>query len=147
IARRRTARAAAGSRGGPKTPGPASCIAPKPMRRTGLSPRKDVVLMPARLGERRRPYKKGTDHGTRTTTHAPRAARRVPAPPARAHAPGERRAAGRRPPPHTRPASRGDLDARRGRAVVVHVARAGARHHAVGERARRARPRARPRGG
>src|SRR3954453_9490893 len=47
IARRRTARAAAGSRGGPKTPGPASCMAPKPMRWTGLSPRKEVVVMPA----------------------------------------------------------------------------------------------------
>ena len=35
-----------GSRGGPNTPGPASCIAPKPMRLTGLSPRKDVVFMP-----------------------------------------------------------------------------------------------------
>src|SRR5213592_606582 len=38
-ARRRTARAAAGSRGGPKTPGPASCIAPKPMRLTVKVPR------------------------------------------------------------------------------------------------------------
>src|SRR3954447_13613080 len=45
-ARRRTARAASGSRGAPKTPGPASCMAPKPMRRTGLSPRKEVVVMP-----------------------------------------------------------------------------------------------------
>ena len=42
IARRRTARAASGSRGGPKTPGPASCMAPKPMRLTGLSPRYEV---------------------------------------------------------------------------------------------------------
>ena len=31
---------ASGSRGGPKTPGPASCIAPKPMRLIGFSPRK-----------------------------------------------------------------------------------------------------------
>ena len=45
IARRRTARAASGSRGGPKTPGPASCIAPKPMRLTGLSPRFEVWVM------------------------------------------------------------------------------------------------------
>src|SRR3954469_10608445 len=49
IARRSTARAASGSRGGPKTPGPASCIAPKPMRLTGLSPRKEVVFIPAAL--------------------------------------------------------------------------------------------------
>src|SRR5689334_9774300 len=49
IARRRTARAASGSRGGPNTPGPASCMAPKPMRRMGLSPRKVVclVMLPA----------------------------------------------------------------------------------------------------
>src|SRR5450631_2993584 len=45
IARRSTARAAAGSRGGPNTPGPASCIAPKPMRLIGLSPRNVVVFM------------------------------------------------------------------------------------------------------
>src|SRR4051812_9462147 len=38
IARRSTARAPSGSRGGPKTPGPASCIAPKPMRLTGWEP-------------------------------------------------------------------------------------------------------------
>src|SRR5919198_4948999 len=38
-ARRRTARAASGSRGGPKTPGPASCIAPKPIRFTVKEPR------------------------------------------------------------------------------------------------------------
>src|ERR1700761_366106 len=44
IARRRTARAASGSRGGPNTPGPASCIAPKPIRRTALSPRRDVCV-------------------------------------------------------------------------------------------------------
>src|SRR3954462_7967015 len=47
--RRRTARAASGSRGGPKTPGPASCIAPKPMRLTGLSPQKEVVFIPTAL--------------------------------------------------------------------------------------------------
>src|SRR5256885_1953145 len=45
IARRSTPRAPSGSRGGPKTPGPASCIAPKPMRLTGLSPMKDVLFM------------------------------------------------------------------------------------------------------
>src|SRR5262245_48729325 len=39
---RRTARAASRSRGGPNTPGPASCIAPKPMRRTSRSPSVDV---------------------------------------------------------------------------------------------------------
>src|SRR3954449_7905493 len=44
-ARRRTARAAAGSLGGPNTPGPASCIAPKPMRLIGLSPRKVVAFI------------------------------------------------------------------------------------------------------
>src|SRR5206468_2192570 len=38
-ARRSTARAASGSRGGPNTPGPASCIAPKPMRLTEWRPR------------------------------------------------------------------------------------------------------------
>src|ERR687895_1496885 len=43
-ARRRTARAASGSRGGPKTPGPASCIAPKPMRFTVKEPR--LVMAP-----------------------------------------------------------------------------------------------------
>src|SRR5918996_2267770 len=45
IARRSTARAAPGSPGDPKTPGPASCIAPKPMRLIGLSPRNVVVSM------------------------------------------------------------------------------------------------------
>src|SRR4051812_43328235 len=45
IARRSTARAASGSRGGPNTPGPASCIAPKPIRLIGLSPRYVVVFI------------------------------------------------------------------------------------------------------
>src|SRR6478752_2336497 len=45
-ARRSTARAPSGSRGGPNTPGPASCIAPKPMRLMGLSPRNEVLFMP-----------------------------------------------------------------------------------------------------
>src|SRR3954454_14793058 len=44
-ARRSTARAAPVSRGGPKTPGPASCIAPKPMRLIGLSPRHVIVAL------------------------------------------------------------------------------------------------------
>src|ERR687887_779113 len=43
-ARRRTARAASGSSGGPKTPGPASCIAPKPIRFTVKEPR--LVMAP-----------------------------------------------------------------------------------------------------
>src|SRR3954468_8240566 len=45
IARGSTARAALESRGGPSTPGPASCIAPKPMRLIGLSPRNAVVFI------------------------------------------------------------------------------------------------------
>src|SRR5215211_2913965 len=44
-ARRRTAIAASRSRGGPNTPGPASCIAPKPMRLTVLSPRVPVFVV------------------------------------------------------------------------------------------------------
>src|SRR6476660_5649489 len=48
-ASRRTARAWSGSRGGPNTPGPASCMAPKPMRLMGLSPRKEVGFIPAAL--------------------------------------------------------------------------------------------------
>src|SRR5947209_14271754 len=67
IARRKTARAACGSLGGPKTPGPASCIAPKPMRLTGLSPRSDVVLMCHKLPRAARPNKKPGDHVTLTT--------------------------------------------------------------------------------
>src|SRR3954464_11957889 len=45
MARRRTARAAAGSPGGPKTPGPASCIAPNPVRLTMWGPRRAVCGM------------------------------------------------------------------------------------------------------
>src|SRR5215216_5030508 len=45
IARRSTAWAAARSRGGPNTPGPASCIAPSPMRRMGRPPRVDVFAL------------------------------------------------------------------------------------------------------
>src|SRR3977135_1569005 len=44
IARRSTARAASRSRGGPNTPGPASCIAPKPMRPTGRAPHMEVLV-------------------------------------------------------------------------------------------------------
>src|SRR2546423_14549552 len=44
-ARRNTACAATGSGGGPNTAGPASCIAPKPMRLIGLSPRTVVVFI------------------------------------------------------------------------------------------------------
>src|SRR4051812_8558768 len=138
IARRRTARAASGSRGGPKTPGPASCIAPKPMRLIGLSPRNEVVVMDHTLRYRRAPDKRGIDPGTRTTTHAPRPARRVPAPPPGAQDAREPRAAGERPPAHAGPAPGRGRAAGRRRALVVHVARAGARHHAVGGRAGRA---------
>src|SRR5438132_9096879 len=53
IARSSTARAASGSRGGPKTPGPASCIAPKPMRLMGLSPRNEVRFILTALEIRR----------------------------------------------------------------------------------------------
>src|SRR3954470_14907743 len=42
MARRRTARADAGSAGGPKTPGPASCIAPNPVRLTVCGPSRAV---------------------------------------------------------------------------------------------------------
>src|SRR2546429_4587718 len=42
MARRSTARAAAGSAGGPKTRGPDSCIAPKPVRLTVWGPRRAV---------------------------------------------------------------------------------------------------------
>src|ERR687886_1245639 len=49
-ARRRTARAAAGSRGGPKTPGPASCIAPKPTRLTVNGPRLGMLPGSATVG-------------------------------------------------------------------------------------------------
>src|ERR1700761_134045 len=67
IARRSTARAPSGSLGGPNTPGPASCIAPKPMRLMGLSPRNDVVLMRHRLLGPHRPNKKSGDPVTVTT--------------------------------------------------------------------------------
>src|SRR3954447_2249311 len=45
MARRSTARAAAASAGGPKTPGPASCIAPNPTRLTVCGPRRAVCGM------------------------------------------------------------------------------------------------------
>src|SRR5580704_9059290 len=44
-ARRRTARAVCGSADGPNIRGPASCIAPNPMRLIGLSPSIVVVFM------------------------------------------------------------------------------------------------------
>src|SRR4051795_3814986 len=50
IARRSTARAPSGSRGGPKTPGPASCIAPKPMRLTVCGPSADVWFVVMHIG-------------------------------------------------------------------------------------------------
>src|SRR5450432_2057147 len=68
IARRSTARAASGSRGGPKTPGPASCIAPKPMRMIGLSPRNDVVVIRDSVRQEGRPDKRTRDPGTSSTT-------------------------------------------------------------------------------
>src|SRR3954469_16544690 len=45
MARRSTARAAAASAGGPKTRGPASCIAPNPTRLTVCGPRRAVCGM------------------------------------------------------------------------------------------------------
>src|SRR3954447_14148938 len=45
MARRSTARAAAGSAGGPKTPGPASCIAPNPTRLTVCGPSRPVSTL------------------------------------------------------------------------------------------------------
>src|SRR3954453_17032196 len=50
IARRSTARAASGSAGGAKTLGPASCIAPKPMRLTVLVPRVAVWFVVMQTG-------------------------------------------------------------------------------------------------
>src|SRR3954453_3300037 len=49
-ARRRTASAWSRSRGGPNTPGPASCIAPNPIRRTGRSP--NMVVFGVVMGTR-----------------------------------------------------------------------------------------------
>src|SRR5919198_2662167 len=49
-ARRRTASAASRSRGGPKTPGPASCMAPKPIRRTGRPPSIPVCVVVMQSG-------------------------------------------------------------------------------------------------
>src|SRR5580692_10711407 len=43
-ARRRTVRAASRSAGGPKTPGPGSCMAPNPTRWTGRPARRTVWL-------------------------------------------------------------------------------------------------------
>src|ERR1039458_3991908 len=66
-ARRSTARAPSGSLGAPNTPGPASCIAPKPMRLTGLSPRNDVLSIAHRLRLQGRADKKSDDPVTATT--------------------------------------------------------------------------------
>src|ERR1700685_3173579 len=66
-ARRSTARAPSGSLGGPNTPGPASCIAPKPMRLMGLSPRNDVLVMTHMLRLHGRAHKKSDDPVTVTT--------------------------------------------------------------------------------
>src|SRR4051812_26672523 len=49
-ARRSTASAWSRSRGGPNTPGPASCIAPNPIRRTGRSP--NMVVFEVVMGTR-----------------------------------------------------------------------------------------------
>ena len=66
-ARRNTARAPSGSLGGPNTPGPASCIAPKPMRLMGLSPRNDVLVMADMLPLHGHADKKSGDPVTATT--------------------------------------------------------------------------------
>src|ERR1700722_19626913 len=66
-ARRSSARAPAGSLGGPNTPGPASCIAPKPMRLMGLSPRNDALVMTHMLRLDGRAHKKSGDPVTATT--------------------------------------------------------------------------------
>src|SRR4051794_37815332 len=54
MARRSTARAAAGSAGGPKTRGPASCIAPNPVRLTVCRPSRAVGGVVIESGGRRR---------------------------------------------------------------------------------------------
>ena len=144
-ARRRTASAPSRSRGGPNTPGPASCMAPKPIRPTSWLPSLavSVWVMHSRVRYGRWRHKKGIDRGTRTTTlrRAPLGAHGLPQDPARAADAAGRRPSGERAAPHARPASRGGRPARRGRAVLVHVARAGPRHQAVRAGARRARPR------
>ena len=94
-----------------------------------------------RYGRRR---DKGTiDRGSSTTTLRPaRRAHGLPAHPAR---PGHARAGrpgGQRAPAHARPAPRGGRPARRRGAVLVHVARAGARHPPLAPGAGRDRPRA-----
>src|SRR3954453_6933055 len=54
MARRSTARAAAGSAGGPKTRGPASCIGPNPVRLTVCRPSRAVGGVVIESGGRRR---------------------------------------------------------------------------------------------
>ena len=77
---------------------------------------------------------------------APRRAERLPALAPRAHHAGRRRSARRRQPaPHARPAPRGARRPRRRRRVLVHVARAGARHQGLAPGARRDRARPAPR--
>src|SRR6478735_6352558 len=49
-ARRSTRNASSRSRGGPRTPGPGSCMAPKPTRRTVRSARGKVSVIPSTLG-------------------------------------------------------------------------------------------------
>ena len=101
--------------------------------------------MPYRLRYRRPADKKGSDPGTRTTTHPPQRARATSsASTARRPAP---RASGCRPVAGAarRACAARSSPARRSRPVLVHLARAGPRDHALGERARRPGPRARPR--
>ena len=74
------------------------------------------------------------------SARAPLGAHGLPQEPARAGDAAGRRPSRERAAPHARPASRGGRPARRRRAVLVHVARAGPRHQAVRAGARRAGP-------
>src|SRR5258707_13170407 len=56
MARRSTARASSRSDGGPKMPGPLSCIAPKPIRLIGLGPRNVVLFMRIEASRWRREF-------------------------------------------------------------------------------------------
>ncbi len=67
-ARRSTALAPSGSLGAPNTPGPASCIAPNPIRLMGLSPRNAVLFMAWRLHHPGCADKKSSDPVTATTS-------------------------------------------------------------------------------
>ena len=147
-ARRRTASAASRSRGGPKTPGPgelhgAEADAVDGLVRRGRSWSWSCRTPCATVGAATR---RAIDPGTRTTTLRRRAELADFLRTRRAQVtPEQRRPGGQRPAPHAGPAPRGGRPARRGRAVLVHVARAGPRHHAVGAGARRARAGPRPR--